>query len=474
MTVSTTTRFNLTQWSDDADEFTRVQMTESFESIGDNGAIFLSGASATPPTAATSNTNAFYWDNTNGVLHFRGDTLSAATHSWQQMYPVLPTGHVHADLQPLDADLTALAAITATGILVRTGSATYSTLSIAVSGTGLSVSNASGVSGSPTITINSTASNDPNTVVLRNSSGDFTAGTITASLVGNASSATALATARNFSITGDGSAPAASFDGTAATTLTLTLATVNSSVGTFGTSTAIPTITVNGKGLITSVTETTIRSASTSHNGIVQLVDSVSSTSTTTAATPASVKSAYDLANTALQRSGGTLTGKIITAAATSSASGLTFTAGTADPTTPAVGDFWNNAGVLKLSTAGGTKTIAFTDSNVSTASSWQSSRTITLAGDATGSVSIDGSSNATLTVSVVNDSHTHDTSYFTKTEVENAKLYQYGNITAGGTDTSGSALGSPRTTPRIYVQSNDPSAATGYVGITGDIWFEV
>lgn len=45
---------------------------------------------------------------------------------------------------------------------------------------------------------------------------------------------------------------------------------------------------------------------------------------------------------------------------------------------------------------------------NAATASKWATARTITLAGDATGSVSIDGSANKTLTVTVVNDSHNH------------------------------------------------------------------
>lgn len=50
---------------------------------------------------------------------------------------------------------------------------------------------------------------------------------------------------------------------------------------------------------------------STSVAGILQLTDSTSSTSTTTAATPNSVKSAYDLADAALPKSGGTVTGNI-------------------------------------------------------------------------------------------------------------------------------------------------------------------
>jgi hypothetical protein len=54
-----------------------------------------------------------------------------------------------------------------------------------------------------------------------------------------------------------------------------------------------------------------IQAATTSNAGAVQLTDSTSSTSTTTAATPASVKSAYDLANAALPKAGGAMTGDL-------------------------------------------------------------------------------------------------------------------------------------------------------------------
>jgi len=56
-------------------------------------------------------------------------------------------------------------------------------------------------------------------------------------------------------------------------------------------------------------------SGSTSTAGKLQLTDSTSSTSTTTAATPNAVKTTYDLANAALARSGGTMTGTITFAA---------------------------------------------------------------------------------------------------------------------------------------------------------------
>ena len=69
--------------------------------------------------------------------------------------------------------------------------------------------------------------------------------TISGSITGNAGTATALATARNLSLTGDATATLSSFNGTANVSAALTLATVNSNVGTF------TKLTVNGKGLVT-------------------------------------------------------------------------------------------------------------------------------------------------------------------------------------------------------------------------------
>jgi hypothetical protein len=54
-----------------------------------------------------------------------------------------------------------------------------------------------------------------------------------------------------------------------------------------------------------------IQDGTTSQKGAVQLEDSTSSTSTTKAATPNAVKSAYDLANAALPKAGGAMTGDI-------------------------------------------------------------------------------------------------------------------------------------------------------------------
>jgi len=77
---------------------------------------------------------------------------------------------------------------------------------------------------------------------------------------------------------------------------------------------ATPT-TLTGDVSITNAGVTSVVAGSTSTAGKLQLTDSTSSTSTTTAATPNAVKTAYDLANAALPKSGGTMTGAITFAA---------------------------------------------------------------------------------------------------------------------------------------------------------------
>ena len=91
--------------------------------------------------------------------------------------------------------------------------------------------------------------------------------TFTGALSGNASTATTLATARSITATGD-AGWTVSFNGSANVTAALTLATVNSNVGAFGSGTSVPTVTVNAKGLVTAVSTTAIPTATTSVNGL--------------------------------------------------------------------------------------------------------------------------------------------------------------------------------------------------------------
>jgi hypothetical protein len=71
-------------------------------------------------------------------------------------------------------------------------------------------------------------------------------------------SAATLTTGRTIAITGDLTYTSGSFNGSANVTGTGTLATVNSNTGAFGSSTQIPVVTVNAKGLVTAVTTATV------------------------------------------------------------------------------------------------------------------------------------------------------------------------------------------------------------------------
>jgi trimeric autotransporter adhesin len=76
-------------------------------------------------------------------------------------------------------------------------------------------------------------------------------------------SAATLTTGRTIAITGDLAYTSPSFNGSGNVTAAGTLATVNSNVGSFGSGSSIPTITVNAKGLITAVSTTAVTSGTT-------------------------------------------------------------------------------------------------------------------------------------------------------------------------------------------------------------------
>ena len=100
---------------------------------------------------------------------------------------------------------------------------------------------------------------------------NLTVPTVYGALSGNATTATtaaAWAAGRNLSLTGDGTATLSSVDGSAPVSAALTLATVNSNVGSFGSGTSVPSFTVNGKGLITAASTTAIPTATVSVLGL--------------------------------------------------------------------------------------------------------------------------------------------------------------------------------------------------------------
>jgi hypothetical protein len=169
---------------------------------------------------------------------------------------------------------TGLSSVAQDKIIYTTGANTFGTTDI--SATGISLLGSASASAARTAlglgTIATQASNSVDidggaidgTVIGANSAAAITGTTITANsgftgaLTGNADTATALAAGRTIGMTGDVTWTSASFDGTGNVTGTSTLATVNSDVGTAGSATAVPVITVNAKGLITAVSTASI------------------------------------------------------------------------------------------------------------------------------------------------------------------------------------------------------------------------
>lgn len=93
--------------------------------------------------------------------------------------------------------------------------------------------------------------NTSSTIVKRDASGNFSAGTITAALSGNATTATTWQTARTLGVSGDATGTV-SVNGSADANIPLTLAASGVTAATYGGATQIPTFSVDSKGRITS------------------------------------------------------------------------------------------------------------------------------------------------------------------------------------------------------------------------------
>lgn len=205
--------------------------------------------------------------------------------------------------------------------------------------------------------------------------------TFSTTIVGNIDTADKLKTSRSISITGDGSW-SVNFDGSGNATSTFTLANSGVTANTYGSSSAIPVITVDAKGRVTGMTT---QSISTSLG-----ISGNTGSDTVTLGTD----------TLAFAGSGGlnaVVTNNTVTFSSNATSSNTVSTLVSRDTS----GNF-----------SAGTITAALTG-NASTASALATSRTISLSGDATGSIGFDGSANVTIPVTLSN-------SWATKAYVDN------------------------------------------------------
>ena len=163
-----------------------------------------------------------------------------------------------------------------------------------------------------------TDANTVSTIVKRDASGMFSATAVRASLFGNANTAAAWQTARTIGVSGDANGTV-SVDGTANANIPLTLGNSGVSAGGYGSVTQIPTFSVDAKGRITAAANvsisTTLNIAGDTGTDAVALstdtITFVGGDGITTVAYSANSNVKFDVDNTVVRTTGGTISGDL-------------------------------------------------------------------------------------------------------------------------------------------------------------------
>ncbi len=150
------------------------------------------------------------------------------------------------------------------GLIVQTSALNFAVRTIVGTAAEVAVANGAGIADNPTISLPSALTFTGKTVTGGSFSGPaISGGTISGATI-SGSTITGISPVLTLSTDASGSA---TFTNLGSATLALTLATVNSNVGSFGSATAAPVLTVNGKGLVTAAAAVTITPAFSSITG---------------------------------------------------------------------------------------------------------------------------------------------------------------------------------------------------------------